>query len=331
MIGTKDIILAEDAKKLIESIDDELAFRFYIPDLQINKRIRSPLRKDNDPSFCIFMNRAGRLMYHDYSTGESGDIVKFVMQLTGLPYYTAIKKIARDLSLKTVNLPTSVAREVRVQQRKIKVIIKEFSVQDLIYWEQYGIRISNLKKYQVYAIDSVFLDNVLVSEYRKNQPIYGYFLGNGWKIYKPFSTQRFFMDSTTLQGYNQLPASGDLLVITKSMKDVILLDALGYPAVAPHGERVKIIDEISDLKLRFKKIVLLFDNDQPGIEGAKILSEKYDIPMVYIDPSEKAKDISDYYRLNNYSKTIALLSNLLCQKSEQSELVSNTKTSGSEC
>ena len=102
------------------------------------------------------------------------------------------------------------------------------------------------------------------------------------------------------------------------MKDVLLLSELGYPAVAPHGERVKIIDEIENLKKRFKNIILLFDNDEPGIEGAKILSDKYDIPMVYINPTEKAKDLSDYYRINSYSKTAQLVENLLCQKSEQS-------------
>lgn len=316
MISTQNVILAEHARDLVDLADTETAFRFYIPDLQINKRMRSPLRKDNDPSFTVFVNSSGKLMYHDFTTGESGDIIKFVMQLTGLSYWDAIKKIARDLSLKGSEAikPTNVARPIRVQKKQIKVIPRKWTERDLMYWEQYGIRLPNLRKYNVYALDSVFLDDILVSEHKSSQPVYGYYLGDGWKIYKPFSTQRFYTSTNTLQGYAQLPASGELLVITKSMKDVILLDSLGYPAVAPHGERVKVINEIEELKRRFENIVILFDNDAPGVEGAEILSEIYSIPYVYIPLEEKVKDVSDYYRINKHVKCEQLLKNLLCQK-----------------
>lgn len=321
MISTKGVILAEEAEKLMDTLDDEAAWRFYVSDFKINKRMHSPLRRDSDPSFCIFLGRAGKLLYIDYSTGESGDLVKFVMKLKGMSYYQAIKQIALDMNLKSVGShTTSIARDIRVSRREIKVIPRKFGEHDLIYWEQYGIRLPNLVKFDVYALESVFLDDVLISEYKKSQPVYGYYLGNGWKIYKPYSTQRFYCNTNTLQGYRQLPASGDMLIITKSMKDVMLLDTLGYPAVAPHGERVKIIDEIAELKERFKTIVIFFDNDEPGIEGAKILSEKYQLPMIYIDPAEKVKDLSDYYRVNNYAKTEQTLEYLLCQKTESLKL-----------
>ena len=41
-----------------------------------------------------------------------------------------------------------------------------------------------------------------------------------------------------LQGAHQLPAEGELLVVTKSMKDVMCLYSLGITAIAPNSENL---------------------------------------------------------------------------------------------
>lgn len=320
MISTNGITLKENLRAILNRYNDELVFRHYIPDFVINKRIRSPLRKDVNPSFSIFLSRSGKLMYHDYANNDSGDVIKFVMMLFGLSYYDALLKIARDLSIidSVLQKPDIVVHDIsRTKKTKvIKVVIQPFTTTDLIYWESYGIRKSTLEHFKVYSIAAVFIDDVLVGEYYKSNPIYGYYLGNGWKIYKPFSKQRFYMNSTVLQGYNQLPDKGDLLIITKSLKDVMLLYELGYHAVAPHGESILNIPEIDDLRDRFTNMVIFFDNDSPGINGAKVLSETYKIPYVYIPEEEMAKDISDYNKINNINKTKELIEKLVCQKVE---------------
>jgi DNA primase len=81
-----------------------------------------------------------------------------------------------------------------------------------------------------------------------------------------------------------------------------------------HGERVGTLANIDELSKRFKRIVVFFDNDTPGIEGAKHLADLYGLEYVFIPVDEKAKDLTDYYKINNFEKTRALLDSLLWKK-----------------
>ena len=47
-----------------------------------------------------------------------------------------------------------------------------------------------------------------------------------------------------IQGMHMIPKSGEFLVITKSMKDVMLCYELGIPAIAPNSENLFITDSI---------------------------------------------------------------------------------------
>jgi DNA primase len=317
MISTTGILAITDAETQLKHVNDLEIFAYYMPNLKLNKRQHSPLRKDTDPSFTVFQSKSGNLLYHDFSTGETGDAMKFVMQLFGLSYKQAVTRIITDLKGKQTFVPKQRLDLIleEAKKREISVITRKYGSRDLMYWEQYGIRAVTLSKYRVYCLENVFLDGMLVSEYRNSQPVYGYYLGpKAWKIYKPYSHQRFFQNTTIMQGYAQLPETGDLLIISKSMKDVLLLHELGLPAVAPHGERVGTLANIDELRKRFKRIVVFFDNDTPGIEGAKHLADLYGLEYIFIPVDEKAKDLTDYYKINNFEKTRALLDSLLWKK-----------------
>ena len=318
MITTKGIVLNEELRTKIESYDDEYLFRLYIPELEIGKRLCSPLRKDDTPSFSVFVGRSGRLMYHDFKTGDSGDIIKFVCQMTGLLYYDAMRKILRDTSVGIRIQTTKIERKQSATTKKeIKVITRQLTDRDISYWESHGVLKRTLSLYKVYSLEAVFINDVLVGEYRSTQPIYGYYFGNGeWKIYKPYSLQRFYTNTNKLQGYDQLPETGELLVISKSLKDVMLLRELGYFAVAPHSESVNNIDEIDELKTRFKRIVIWYDNDEPGALGAEKLSTKLGLPYVQLPTDQAAKDISDYYKANGFLASQEMADKLLWQNKE---------------
>lgn len=101
-----------------------------------------------------------------------------------------------------------------------------------------------------------------------------------------------------IQGYTQLPAEGDLLIIAASMKDALCLIAVGFNAIAPQSESTSIPDAIiEELKGRFKQIVILFDNDEAGLASAKKYSALYDIEykqLIPIPTVNKLKDVADY-------------------------------------
>ena len=50
-------------------------------------------------------------------------------------------------------------------------------------------------------------------------------------------------------------------------------------------------DFIDELRKRFKKIILLFDNDEPGIKSMQSYKEKY--PFIEIAVLPMSKDVSD--------------------------------------
>jgi len=96
----------------------------------------------------------------------------------------------------------------------------------------------------------------------------------------------------------------------------MVLYELGYNAVALQSENDKLNNKIyNNLSERFKKIVILFDNDEPGKESAAKLASEYNIEYVFIDSSifniYNVKDISDYINVFGKEKTIELLKSLL--------------------
>ena len=133
-----------------------------------------------------------------------------------------------------------------------------------------------------------------------------------WKCYFPKRTSYRFLGNypaKKLQGYDKLPKKGKLCVITKSLKDCMVLYNLGIAAIAPQSETQFIEDNVLEvLKKRFKHIVLLFDNDQTGIEFTNKIKRKYNwiTPMI-IPLKYNAKDISDFYKAYGRDKTIELI------------------------
>lgn len=62
---------------------------------------------------------------------------------------------------------------------------------------------------------------------------------------------------------------GDLLVITKSLKDVMCLYEYGITAIAPCSENEFLTDtQYQKVKSKFKHITLLWDNDYAGVSNA---------------------------------------------------------------
>ena len=73
-----------------------------------------------------------------------------------------------------------------------------------------------------------------------------------------------------------LPKMGEYLVVTKSLKDVMTLYNLGIPAIAPISENCFLSEaQYHRLKERFKHIILLYDNDRPGLRAMISIKKKF--------------------------------------------------------
>lgn len=105
-----------------------------------------------------------------------------------------------------------------------------------------------------------------------------------------------------------IPKNGDFLVVTKSMKDVLVLYELGIPSVAPISENLFLTDsKYNKLKERFNKIILAYDNDLAGISNMNKIRNNYDVNPIWIPRKYNAKDISDFRSLYGEQKTLELI------------------------
>ena len=290
-------------------INQESIMQYYTgADINSRKLIVSPFRVDNHTTCSFYKSKSSILYLHDFATNEHINCFEAVMKLYNCNYYDALKIIAKDFGLIENNvafkpIPKIVESIKENNSAKIQVQIKDFTNKELEWWNQFGISIKLLKKYHVFSLQHVFINGELKFSSTEKCPIYGYYFGkdkNGdekWKIYFPTRAEARFLNNTNkklLQGYKQLPKTGDLLVITKSMKDVIAMYGFGIAACAPNSETLFISDkQLEEFKQRFKHILIIYDSDRPGRSNmAKIRREHPELNYYFL-PKYLAKDFTD--------------------------------------
>ena len=85
-IDLNSIIYNESLSRveLFSCLEQEDIYSFYTGEpVVLNINICSPLREDNVPSFGYYYHRdgSGILMFYDFATKDTGDVVKFVSLL----------------------------------------------------------------------------------------------------------------------------------------------------------------------------------------------------------------------------------------------------------
>lgn len=321
---TIEYVSLDNILKYINHFD---IFSKYLGHSELNNMFNSPLRYDKNPTCKLFIGRKGIPLYIDFGEQNSVcDSIGFVQKLYNLTFEETLNKIAYDfqlpLGLKGIihtNKIIQSSSSIKQKQYNPELFVKTrpFEEYDLCYWNSFGISKNTLDLFKVYAVLNVYKDNKLVWRNSIENPIYCYrFKDNKKKCYRPLEQNKKYKFLTSsnissiIQGYDQLPETGDLLIITKSLKDVMCLYELGYTAIAPNGEAYNITTElIEELKKRFTKIIIFYDNDIPGISNAEYLSSTYNLPTIYL-PMGKDKDISDYYKTNKREKSLKILSTL---------------------
>ena len=309
---------------LLSKFSQETIFCHYLGITHITKKlIKNQTRNDKNPTCGFYKNSSGVLILHDFASGEYFNCFSYVMKLFHCSYHKALDIIASDFGiLKKDNKPTPIIKEVPIFKEKekstyIQVELGSFTEQDLKWWRSFGITEKTLNKFRVFPCKSVFLNGNLVSQRAQHNPIYGYYFGKKdgieqWRIYFPQRKEMKFMGNVptkTIQGFKQLPKTGKLLIITKSMKDSMCFHELGIPACAPNSENAFVSDSVlENLKARFKHIIVFYDNDIPGIHNMrKIKAAHPELTYFYIPRKYEAKDFSDFYKKYGRQETLATI------------------------
>lgn len=281
----------------------------YIGQFKVGMIYNSPFRKDKNPSFGIYYSkRTKQLLFKDHGTGECGNVIKFVSLFTGKTEYSDIlSDIVDKLNITNNTKLVSSKQYIPPTETVIGVVRQEFTDVDINYWKQFNISINTLKKFNVNSIKYYLCNGIVKGTYKRENPMYAYKVYNNFKIYRPLADKytkwRNNLTDYDIQGYEQLPQKGDILFITKSMKDVMCLHEMGYPAVSPSSESTFLPkDVLEQLKTRFKRIIILFDRDVAGVKRSRKLSRETGLEAMFINKKFKAKDISDAVKANNFEE-----------------------------
>lgn len=279
----------------------------YIGQFKIGLIYNSPFRKDRNPSFGIFFSKkTGRLLFKDHGSGDCGDIIKFVSLYTGLTNYNDIlQRIVSDLAITNNTVLKSTKETIKSEDTVIGVVRQDFTKTDDEYWNQFSISKKTLKKFNVNSIKYYLCNGIVKGIYKDNNPMYTYKVYDRFKIYRPYGDKytkwRNNLTEYDIQGYEQLPKTGDLLIITKSMKDVMCLYEMGYNAISPSSESTFIPDDILELlKKRFKRILICFDRDIAGVKNMRKISLKTGLNCLLVHKKFNSKDISDAIKNNGF-------------------------------
>lgn len=269
-------------------------------------------RADSHPT-CCYYKRNGRIYIKDFGSDYHGDWIYVVKQKFNCNYYDALAIAANDFDIQKI--PHLNKNKVKIsneslsenKQSIIRVEIRDFQQYELDWWNKFGISLQTLKKFRVFSCKNIWINDHIIHLETNNQLVFGYYGGikddiEQWKLYWPNNKKYKWLsnrDSSQLQGARMLPKSGgDLIIIQKSLKDVMLLYEFGIPSVAPNSENTFLSDEqLMKLKSKFKRIIVWYDNDAPGKAYLeKIKKEHPELDYFYIPEDFKEKDFSDFYK-----------------------------------
>jgi hypothetical protein len=306
-------------KALMLEVQDVDIYRHYIgQDIGKDSRILSPLRKEKRPSFGFFIGNSGEIMYNDFALGK-GDCIDFVQTLFSLNFYDAMSRIVIDFKLtnkfhhralgeglkKKVEISNRLDTIKRLKEgREISITRRKAEMYDINFWYKFGITKRTLSMYNVHPIEYFFING---NPIKADKYSYAFIETKDgvetYKIYQPFSKDYKWLnnhDESVWQGWEQLPKKGEVLVITKSLKDVMsIVDILNIPSVALQSESVKPKDKIiQELHSRFERVYILYDNDFDketnwGEEYSKKLSLEHSLIFSQIPTKFASKDFSD--------------------------------------
>lgn len=241
-------------------------------------------------------------------------VIDVIIEKYKVPFKSALR-ILRDAK-------TTSHSEKSPEKSMLIEAVRKTSDEDLWYWQQYGISPQTLLKFNVHSLKSVYVNGNLSMRGTAGNPLFAYSYPSGHlKIYRPLATknQRKWFGNAKVEdigGLESLARKGVLVFITSSLKDVMVLYELGFPAVCFNTEIVSAKSDVVKktvrmLKARYRFVVLFMDSDEAGMRSNVSLAEALRLPFIHtIGP----KDISDFIKKYKKRKAYELVKKALCKK-----------------
>lgn len=292
---------------------EQIFYAYFGEFVPYKKSYNSIFRKDKNASTGFYYSDSGKLKYKDLATGESWDCFAFVSHLYNISYFEAIKKVACDFGIircdsiplerKSINNSVKFDKKSK-EDRTIQIIPSSWLEKHARYWKQYEITKTELEKEHVYPIKDLYIDKHFISN-KDNLLRFAYVVSvdkkEYIKVYTPYADKFKWISNIPLHipfGMDTLNYDSETIIIAKSLKDLIVLKKFFPAVIATQNESEAALNKgmIEFLKKKFKKRVIIFDNDDIGKEACKKFNEKgfgyWNIPNEFI--VQGIKDPSDF-------------------------------------
>lgn len=249
-------------------------------------------------------------------------IIDFVKARFNLNFEQALNRIIEDL-------PLMKDGEVSKQEKEeVTFTFTPLPIEDgMFYFNKYKIPKQIVAKYTLLA-KTIYRNEEYYGRSTANNPAFIYkFPSGNIKIYRPLSpdkSKKWGGNANTkdIGGMFQLPRKGKLLIITSSIKDVMVLKQHGFNAICFNGEGYGTSDKsyselkpyITGLRNRFENIILFLDADDAGISYSAALASKLKCKYIILP---KEKDISDHQKKYGIKSTFRLVKKLISKKFKQ--------------
>ena len=280
--------------------------------LEAAKNISNPFlaEKQETPSFNIFpAMKTGEWRYNDFATDDNGSCFDLVMRLNNLTFPETLNKINADfvLMLDSEQTPASLPRPLEKAVSEYEIKKRTFNEAELGFWLKFGINAETLQSFNVFSLEEFSTSSKTGNPYTVRSSsekfIFAYENANWVKLFKPLDEKKYKFqylgtkEPSYIFGWQQLPENDEMLIITGGEKDVMSLAAKGFNAIALNSETANLDKGIVDeLKLRFNKIVVLYDNDSTGLKQSNILSVTHGLHRLVLPTiPNNGKDISDFF------------------------------------
>lgn len=274
--------------------------------------------KEKTPSMCIYFDSSKQqYKFKDFSTGIGGDHISLVKEMTSLPFHKSCGLIVEKYNDFVLHNNGGYDLKDFKQASKYQVnqvVFRSWTSQDQYFWTQFNIGSKLLDQYRVRPLEYYKMTKDDKELYIRGNYIYGYYKEDGtlYKIYQPKTQDKKFLKiKDYIQGSEQLQGH-PYLIITSSLKDIMALKSLklSVDIIAPDSENSVIRKETMETYIKtYKKVVLLFDYDDPGIKAMEKYKELYPAVELLVLPMSKdpADSVRDFGAKDVRNRLVPLL------------------------
>lgn len=313
--------------EILKRVTEEEIFSIVIKEeiqLEKDSYYVAPYRNDNLPG-CYFHRYNEILYFVDFADSENRqkNCFSFISRCFNLDYNDTLEyvnnyfKLGLGSSENNVKSTLNIVKTIQKSELKPKInkfiqyLARPFNIKDKLFWSKYEISREQLIEDKVVPISLYRTVSNKGKIFSINPPdiMYAYtdFPDNKVKIYRPKGNKKekwiTNCNQNDVGSINNLPETGELLIISKSYKDCRVLRNQKLNCVWFQNEgMLPSQDILTMLCERFKQIIVWFDNDQAGITNGRIVTNYINsiVPnkarLIFLPPillQEKIKDPSD--------------------------------------